>query len=67
MKFQHTYYKNIMVIHSLQKQFNLLVAVIHTRDLKNISIIVGKPIIQQKYFHSLADLGFGFVRFPLCQ
>ena len=61
MIFQHTNCKKLMVIHDLQAYFRLLVAIVHTTDLKNIL-----HYLTQK-FHSLADSVFGSVRFPLCR
>ena len=42
MKFQHTNHKKLMVIHNLQTLFRCLVAIVHTKDLKNIFLLVEK-------------------------
>ena len=54
-----------MVIHNFQTKFCLLVAIVHTKNLKIcIFLFVGKSTISDKNFHSLADPAFESVRFP---
>ena len=59
-----------MMIHNLQTEFRLLVAIVHTRDSKNIVICTEVPHFHREIFMRACVcmiLAFGTVRFPLCQ
>ena len=57
-----------MVIHNLQTEFRLLVAIIHTKDSKNIYICahIGRLHREISMHVCLCTIvAFGFVRFPI--
>ena len=52
MIFQHTNHKELMVIHNLQTEFRLLIAIVYTTDSKNISICRQVTRLD-RHFHGL--------------
>ena len=58
------------MIHNLQTEFNLLIAIVHTRDPKNIVICAQITRLDRKILMRVCVCTiplFGSVGFPLCQ